>query len=719
MSEKIDPYVGPRPFEQNDRRIFFGRNFEANELVSLIIAHPVVLLYAQSGAGKTSLVRAGVIPLLVEEEKFDVLPPARVREQGLICAGTEDVPNIYIFNALVSMSQEKDDGDIGQLRANQARMTLAEFLKKRKSFPDQAESQIPSTIFFDQFEEFFTLYPERWEERALFFKQIHDALAENPLLRVVFSMREDFIAELDPYANILPEKLRTRFRMGRLRRKTAFWAVTKPLEAEGVENRGRRFAPGVAEELVANLLKIRIKTQDGIKEAMGEFVEPLQLQIVCQTLWRSLLPGDKIITKDHLKAYGDVDQALTTFYEDAIQKTVEKTGVKGGLLRRWFEHTLITPAGTRGIVFRGDRDTGGVPNQVVDELENQRLVRVELRGGVPWYELTHDRLIETVKSSNHNWLLERSGADQTRQRLEEKAKNWALLGCGDQGLLDEVELLEAERWLASDEASELGYTETLRELTKASRSAIQERRRQAAAEHRQIRERARSAKRLQWLAITLAAVTLIAIVIASYAYRMKKIAEEQRKEAILSEQKVMTAQKEKADAEREKEEQRKKAQLEGKRATEYEEKNKLKQMEDEAQASLSRGDYNVAKSQYEKLVDIYIEKDDQIALANVWLKLGETFHKSKDYDSACKAYFNAMDIKKIKSIGVEVGVIYIHLAEVYYDWGNNSEAQKSINYALQIFRKLRLNDDQPQMREAFEMQKQINDRKTSLSSLGN
>ena len=54
-SKKPNPYPGPRPFESEESEIFFGRAREVRELVSLITAHRVVLLYAQSGAGKTSL----------------------------------------------------------------------------------------------------------------------------------------------------------------------------------------------------------------------------------------------------------------------------------------------------------------------------------------------------------------------------------------------------------------------------------------------------------------------------------------------------------------------------------------------------------------------------------------------------------------------------------------------------------------------------------------
>src|SRR5215212_9584172 len=105
MATSSEPYIGPRPFEQNDRDFFFGRDQEANELVSLMTAHAAVLLYSQSGAGKTSLVKAGLIPLLVDEEQFNVLPPMRVRDNAVAGLKPAGVDNIYVFNALSSISE--------------------------------------------------------------------------------------------------------------------------------------------------------------------------------------------------------------------------------------------------------------------------------------------------------------------------------------------------------------------------------------------------------------------------------------------------------------------------------------------------------------------------------------------------------------------------------------------------------------------------------------
>jgi len=83
------PYVGPRPFGRDEKDLFFGRDRETRDLCSLVVAHPIVLLYAASGAGKSSLLNAGLIPLL-EARGYEVLPSARVsgritRQDGSLC----------------------------------------------------------------------------------------------------------------------------------------------------------------------------------------------------------------------------------------------------------------------------------------------------------------------------------------------------------------------------------------------------------------------------------------------------------------------------------------------------------------------------------------------------------------------------------------------------------------------------------------------------------
>ncbi len=72
------PYVGPSPIE--DSRLFFGREREKVELANLLIGRRIVLLHSPSGAGKTSLIQAGLAPE-IKSQGFLVMPVIRVSRQ--------------------------------------------------------------------------------------------------------------------------------------------------------------------------------------------------------------------------------------------------------------------------------------------------------------------------------------------------------------------------------------------------------------------------------------------------------------------------------------------------------------------------------------------------------------------------------------------------------------------------------------------------------------
>lgn len=386
------PYVGPRPFTRQDQNRFFGRDREASELLSLIVANPIVVLYAQSGAGKTSLLDARVSPSL-EAEGFEVWPFARVQGPAIENINPADINNIYSFYTLISWSGEKANP------AELSQQSIRQYLAERPHTVDEFDFEQPRVLIFDQFEELFTAFPARWQEREAFFNELNRALEDDPLLRVVFSLREDYIAQLDPYAHLMPRNLRTRFRLERMRSGAALEAIRDPLLTTA-----RQFSPGVAEQLVEDLRAVRVESMTGqITTVTGEFIEPVQLQVVCQNLWEDLPEEVTEITAVHLQTFGNVNQALSSFYERAISRALPESGVKEDELRRWFEEALITPAGTRGTVYRGAAATGGLANTAVDILENMHIIRGEFRAGSRWYELTHDRLIVPIQQSNRHW----------------------------------------------------------------------------------------------------------------------------------------------------------------------------------------------------------------------------------------------------------------------------------------------------------------------------
>jgi YVTN family beta-propeller protein len=417
--EESNPYVGPRAFEPEDKELFFGRSQETEELVSLIFAHPVVLVYAESGAGKTSLLNAQVIPTL-EKSGFQVLPVARVKGEPPDNVDLEDITNLYIFNVLHSLSPHFNHPIL------MSKESLSTFLKLSFVYPRKVDRrQRPSSrvLIIDQFEELFGLYPKGWrEQQNSFFQQISDAVTADPMLRVVLVIREDYLAQLDPFSHFLPERLRPRLRLVRLDREAALLAINGPLK-----NTKRSYAKGVAEELVEELLKIQVETDPGRAEKeTGEYVEPVQLQVVCERLWQKLPPEVTEITKNYV---GNVDNALADFYVKAIRDASAESGIDEACLRDWCETKLITSSGTRSIIHRGAEMTGGLPNRVVDVLENRRFIRVEQRSGARWYELTHDRLIGPIKDSNKVWKYEREREkyEREREKYEREKKKKSLI----------------------------------------------------------------------------------------------------------------------------------------------------------------------------------------------------------------------------------------------------------------------------------------------------
>jgi len=451
----LEPYIGPRPFkrDKDDQSRFFGRNVESNEIVSLITSHRLVLVYAQSGAGKTSIFNAQVTPIL-ENYGFEVLPMARVQTTTIDVTNTSNasnlstsnpvsyhcahhtqpnnrdkinieneyrnnnnvintnnlidkIENLYIYNAMQSLRPDIDSTSL-------LNTSLFEFLDKH--FPyhkDKNGYPRPQVVVFDQLEELFGLYPSRWiDQQKEFFQQIVDSLDNNPILRIVFIIREDFLAQLDPFKSVLPEKLRPRFRLERLNRNEAVMAIRGPL-SNVINNMDEQEKGAIEEEikeLVYDLLKINVESlEDGSSRQLeGEVVEPIHLQVVCRRWWKEISTGKSIYDKTHLKALTDIDSALEEFYDDAITDVTKKINMDEGFIRKLIGEKFITSSGTRAFVHKGAisdfirQIDESITNKKIDEsvyiLEKKYLIRPETRSGAKWYELTHDKSSTPSKS---------------------------------------------------------------------------------------------------------------------------------------------------------------------------------------------------------------------------------------------------------------------------------------------------------------------------------
>ena len=125
----------------------------------------------------------------------------------------------------------------------------------------------------------------------------------------------------------------------------------------------------------------------------GEFVEPVQLQIVCGRIWNQIPASARSISASHVSTHGDVGDALLEYDEEQVTAVASELELAPRPVRQWFERRFITDDHRRGRVFERDGDVGGQPLAVALRFQKSYLLRSETQGDATWFELAHDRLV--------------------------------------------------------------------------------------------------------------------------------------------------------------------------------------------------------------------------------------------------------------------------------------------------------------------------------------
>jgi len=418
-SPDTNPYVGPRAFREQDH--LYGREQELAELVDLLVAERVVLMYSPSGAGKTSLIQASLIPEL-RRQRFRPLPPARVNLP--VPTGTD--VNQYAMSVMLSLESQLRPPHKQRLAGELATIRLPEYLRieaGRKPSPVEGiDNEIlegaPMVLIIDQFEEILRLDEADQDGQGAFFRQLGDAL-DGQRLWALLSMREEYLGGLDKFSYKLPTSLNVRYRLDLLTRPAAKSAIQRPPERE----HGVTISGAAADLLVKNLSTIIVQ-RPGSSASREEspYVEGVLLQTVCRQIWDDIDPlrkGIKTIKPEDLGDFQNVDRALAKYYSDAVARAARSAKLRERVIRDWFEDVLITAHGIRSQTDSGPGEDPRKGYRCILSLEKQHLVRSEPRLNRPWYELIHDRLIEPVRNDNAAWREQRGFGYIAR-----RAKRW-------------------------------------------------------------------------------------------------------------------------------------------------------------------------------------------------------------------------------------------------------------------------------------------------------
>ncbi|MGC9497717.1 WD40 repeat domain-containing protein [Streptomyces sp. WG7] len=360
------PYRGLTRYEPDDAALFFGRDRLVDRLADLTRRHRFTAVFGPSGSGKSSLLRAGLIP--------------RLRAPG-------DGPDAPAAPAAVRILTPGPDPS----RTHAGRLTPV---------PD---TDADTWLIVDQFEELYTLCADP-DERNAFVDRLLAATAPGSSLRVVIAVRADFLGRCAEHPGLTAASQDATLLVGPMCREELREAVVRPAAAAGLV---------VERALTARLL-------DEVENAPGGL--PLMSHALLET-WRHRT--GRTLTESAYEAAGQLRGAVVRTAEEAYG---ELTAPQADLARRVLLRLVAPGDGTpdtRRPAEHAELDLGDPDGTraVLDRLVRARLLTLD-DGTV---ELAHEALI-TAWPRLRGWIDAERDRLRVHRALSEAARTWLTLG---------------------------------------------------------------------------------------------------------------------------------------------------------------------------------------------------------------------------------------------------------------------------------------------------
>lgn len=386
-----NPYRGLEPFEAEHRALFFGRDADIRAVLERLRYQSLVLVAGDSGAGKSSLCRAGVLPQVAA----GVLEEGREMATVMLWPGRR--PLDALAAVLAPILGRKEEELVTLLAGTPA--WLGRALREAHQFRQGL------LLFVDQLEELITISEVAQAEH--FARIIGELALPAAGVRVLMTVRGDFLTRVCALPGLGEEAERGLY-------------ILRPLSAEGVREAviGPARRRGVVFESEALVQTLVTST------ARGAGSLPL-LQFTLAELWGRRDAARGCITRAALEEMGGVAGALSRHADRVLARMspAERGAARVLLLR------LVTAEGTR--VERGEDEliegSEESTRAALRALVEGRLLHTRTVGGEARWEIAHDSLIESW-GTLRDWLDDDIGHRVVRKRLEEASLDWERLG---------------------------------------------------------------------------------------------------------------------------------------------------------------------------------------------------------------------------------------------------------------------------------------------------
>ena len=393
------PYKGLKKFESGDKDLFFGREQLLAELVNDLEKHSLILLLGASGSGKSSVVRAGIVPWFAR----------KYGAKSILTFTPGQNPFKSLYACLLTNEYSIEDEEDEIVKYSKIN-TLFEVVKKLK--PKDANW----LIFIDQFEQIFTRTPE--EKRKLFLESLVRLIKQqDKSVKLIMTMRADFFDRFTPYPKLskLTEK-RIRY-VADMDEHELRLAIEQPAAQHGVV-----FEKGLVEEI--------------IKEVQGRPGYLPLLQYTLNLLWETERESggleDRTLNSSTYRQLGGVIGALNKHVEN-IYTQLDKEGRGEDVKQVFLRLVDIAKTEDSGVIgkpvsrqayrseFRGNVQLENTLQELIDQnLLVSNDVELDKQSTV---EIAHEALLtswETLKE----WVKEAHEVIVLRNRLAEDLKQW-------------------------------------------------------------------------------------------------------------------------------------------------------------------------------------------------------------------------------------------------------------------------------------------------------
>jgi WD40 repeat protein len=351
-------------YTKDDRKIFFGREREIEELYHRVFESKIMLVYGVSGTGKSSLIHCGLANKFQDTDWLPIVIRRGVNIVDSMAAG--------IMSASIT--------------AQKAKMAVSEDFKKgiKSLYLDYYK---PVFFIFDQFEELF-IFGDK-DERRSFIHIVKSLLDSELQCRLIFIMREEYMAGVTEFEKFIPTFFTNRVRIEKMSHRNALEAIKGPCNVFNIS-----LEDGFGETLLEKL------------SPGSEDVELTYLQVFLDKIFRlavneneSQKSGQQIsFTLPHLNKTGNVSDLLGSFLDDQIllmedpdtAMSVLKAFVSGrGTKRPADETDTINNVQSLGKVITPEK-----VKELILSFVNLRVLRDKDDNGR--YELRHDALAEKI-----------------------------------------------------------------------------------------------------------------------------------------------------------------------------------------------------------------------------------------------------------------------------------------------------------------------------------